>query len=76
MRESPIVLHHLLDRYQAHLDGKPGFVAQPYFIYVADCEQDAQEQMRKMLTRYEKEDHRFTWEEQKKLTICPSFVYS
>jgi alkanesulfonate monooxygenase SsuD/methylene tetrahydromethanopterin reductase-like flavin-dependent oxidoreductase (luciferase family) len=61
-RGSPIVLHHLLDRYQAHLDGKPGFVAQPHFIYVADCEQDAQEQMRKMLTRYEKEDHNFTWD--------------
>jgi alkanesulfonate monooxygenase SsuD/methylene tetrahydromethanopterin reductase-like flavin-dependent oxidoreductase (luciferase family) len=51
-----------LDRYYTYLDGKPGFVAQLHFIYVASCAREAQEQMRRVLARYTPYADTFAWD--------------
>jgi alkanesulfonate monooxygenase SsuD/methylene tetrahydromethanopterin reductase-like flavin-dependent oxidoreductase (luciferase family) len=51
-----------LDRYRAYLNGKPGFVAQLYFVSVVSCEREAQEQMRRILARYIHSPDTFAWD--------------
>jgi alkanesulfonate monooxygenase SsuD/methylene tetrahydromethanopterin reductase-like flavin-dependent oxidoreductase (luciferase family) len=52
----------LVQRYRAALAGKPGFVTQLRFVYVAETEQAAREQTRLTFARYAKYDCGVDWD--------------
>lgn len=52
----------IISRYHDALGGKPGFVSILRFVYVAETEREAQEQMHRTITRYAKHDCGIDWD--------------
>jgi alkanesulfonate monooxygenase SsuD/methylene tetrahydromethanopterin reductase-like flavin-dependent oxidoreductase (luciferase family) len=62
-RVGPAERHiQLIQRYRAALGGKPGFVTQLRFVYVAETEREAKEQTRLTFARYAKYDCGVEWD--------------
>lgn len=52
----------LIERYRAALNGKPGFISQLRFVYVAETERQAKEETRETFARYAHYDCGVEWD--------------